>query len=228
MLNWIAWVSLAAGLASALLVGFDLIRDHRQHMWIMNLVWPLTALWSGPVGLWAYFRYGRAGAEHAVQLADEKGEPPPNRQQSFAVLAGKGTSHCGSGCLLGDIVAELLILAIPIRIFGHQIFGAWIYDLLLAFAFGIAFQYFAIKPMSKMSSRAALGKAFKADTLSLLAWQIGMFGWMALATFAIFQREIDKANPVFWMMMQIAMFCGFATSYPVNRWLLRRGIKERM
>jgi hypothetical protein len=29
-------------------------------------------------------------------------------------------------------------------------------------------------------------------------------------------------------MIQIAMMIGFATSYPVNRWLLRKGIKEAM
>jgi len=29
-------------------------------------------------------------------------------------------------------------------------------------------------------------------------------------------------------MMQIAMLCGFVTSYPVNWWLLRSGVKEKM
>jgi hypothetical protein len=29
-------------------------------------------------------------------------------------------------------------------------------------------------------------------------------------------------------MMQIAMTFGFVTSYPVNWWLISRGIKERM
>jgi hypothetical protein len=29
-------------------------------------------------------------------------------------------------------------------------------------------------------------------------------------------------------MMQIAMLAGFLTSYPVNWWLLRAGIKEKM
>jgi hypothetical protein len=29
-------------------------------------------------------------------------------------------------------------------------------------------------------------------------------------------------------MMQIAMLAGFLTSYPVNWWLLRAGIKEEM
>jgi hypothetical protein len=29
-------------------------------------------------------------------------------------------------------------------------------------------------------------------------------------------------------MMQIAMLFGFATSYPINWWLIRAGIKEQM
>jgi hypothetical protein len=29
-------------------------------------------------------------------------------------------------------------------------------------------------------------------------------------------------------MMQIAMICGFAASYPVNWWLVPKGVKERM
>jgi hypothetical protein len=32
----------------------------------------------------------------------------------------------------------------------------------------------------------------------------------------------------FWFMMQIAMICGFAASYPVNWWLVPKGVKERM
>ena len=44
----------------------------------------------------------------------------------------------------------------------------------------------------------------------------------------MFGHEIEKVNPVFRFMMQIAMFAGFAASYPVNRWLLRKKIKESM
>ena len=32
----------------------------------------------------------------------------------------------------------------------------------------------------------------------------------------------------YWLMMQIAMVCGFATTYPVNWLLIRFGVKERM
>jgi FtsP/CotA-like multicopper oxidase with cupredoxin domain len=45
---------------------------------------------------------------------------------------------------------------------------------------------------------------------------------------SIFRHEIPKTDPIFWFMMQIAMLAGFLTSYPVNWWLLRAGIKERM
>jgi Domain of unknown function (DUF4396) len=51
---------------------------------------------------------------------------------------------------------------------------------------------------------------------------------LALATFPISGPELAKTNPVFWFMMQIAMLVGFCTSYPVNWWLLQRGIKEKM
>ncbi|HEX4351969.1 MAG TPA: DUF4396 domain-containing protein, partial [Polyangiales bacterium] len=94
--------------------------------------------------------------------------------------------------------------------------------------FGIVFQYFTIAPMRGLSPGRGILAAIEADTASLVAWQIGMYGWMAIATFAIFQHELSKSDPVFWFMMQIAMVCGFATAYPVNWFLLRRGIKEAM
>jgi hypothetical protein len=59
-----------------------------------------------------------------------------------------------------------------------------------------------------------------------------MYAMMALAQFWMFRRvfgvAIDAAMPEFWFAMQIAMIAGFVTSYPVNWWLLRAGLKERM
>lgn len=224
VLRTLSWVSLGLATASAVVIALDL-GSRRQKMWIMNLVWPLTALWAGPLGLWAYFRYGRVSgpAQRARESNGARGEKQP-----FSIQAAKGTTHCGSGCVLGDISAEVLSIALPLSLFGHKMFGTWTYALVSAFAIGIAFQYFTIKPMRHLSSAEGLKEALKADTLSLLAWQLGMFGWMALATFVIFHHELAKSNPTFWLMMQIAMCCGFVTSYPVNRWLLRRGIKEAM
>ena len=119
-------------------------------------------------------------------------------------------------------------VTLPLTLFGHRIFAAWVVDYVLAFLFGIAFQYFTITPMKHLSPSQGLLAALKADSLSLSAWQVGMYGWMAIATFVIFGHEINKGDPVFWFMMQIAMLAGFVTSYPVNWWLVRTKIKEKM
>ena len=42
------------------------------------------------------------------------------------------------------------------------------------------------------------------------------------------EKRTDRASPVFRFIMQIAMLTGFATSYPINWWLVSAGIKERM
>jgi hypothetical protein len=212
-----SWLAISVGVASMILVTADLLAGRPQRMKIMNVVWPVTALWSGPLGVWAYFRFGRA-----------RREGKPQGDQPFPVLVAKGTTHCGSGCTLGDIVAELVFLAVPFSLLGHRLFGAWVYDYAAAFVLGILFQYFTIKPMRQVSAGRALKDALKADAASLTAWQVGMYGWMALATFVLFGHELRPSSIVFWFMMQIGMLAGFVTSYPVNWLLLRKGVKEAM
>jgi Domain of unknown function (DUF4396) len=200
---------------------------HPQPMWIMNIVWPLTALYAGPLALWAYYRIGRQSSERNINQAESE-EATPAKKRPFWQSVGLAATHCGSGCALGDIFAEWLIFFVPLTLFGKTIFAAWVLDYVLAFLFGIAFQFFTIKPMRSISSGNAIRAALKADTLSLTSWQLGMYGWMAIAVFLIFGHELQKTDPVFWFMMQIAMIAGFITSYPVNWWLLRAKIKEIM
>jgi hypothetical protein len=197
-------------------------------MWIMNVVWPLTALYSGLLGLWAYFHFGRLSSQVAHEQAAEHGKTPPAKSKPFWQIAAVGTTHCGSGCTLGDLLSEWFVVLVPLSLFGHRIFGTWALDYAVAFTLGIAFQYFTIKPMKQLSAGAGLKAAIKADTASLTAWQIGMYGWMAIATFLIFGRELAKTGPVFWFMMQVGMLAGFLTSFPVNWWLIRKGVKESM
>lgn len=209
----LAIASLASGVVSAVWIGIDIFCGRRQPMWIMNIVWPVSGLYAGPLALWAWYSFGR----------------DPDRTHLKWQGIALGVSHCGSGCTLGDLVVEgSLILLPPVMLFGHEMFAAWALDYCAAFIIGIAFQYFTIKPMGDKTSAQALWAAVKADTLSLTSWQIGMYGWMAIATFAIFSHPLNKTGPVFWFMMQIAMLFGFATAWPVNTWLIRKGIKETM
>jgi hypothetical protein len=220
-------VALAIAGLSAIVIVVDMLAGYRQRMWIMNLVWPITALWSGPIARWAYFRIGRLSTHQALRAANQRGEEPAAKDKPFAMDVALAATHCGAGCYFGDIVAEWIVFFIPLALFGQKVFGTWALDYAFAFLFGIVFQYLTIKPMQNLSAGKAIVAALKADTLSLTVWQVGMYGWMAIVIFVLF-GEIPKANPVFWFMMQIAMIAGFITSYPANWWLLKKGIKERM
>jgi hypothetical protein len=233
-LHLLSIISLIAGGICAAAIAMDEFR-HPQHMGIMNVVWPITALYAGPLALWLYFAYGRA--VKAMPMPD--GEPHihgGNSTRPPAVTYAIATTHCGSGCALGDVLSEIIIYFFPIvltwlgypRLWNQPIFSAWILDFVLAFLFGIAFQYLTIVPMKHLSAGRGLIAALKADSLSLTAWQIGMYGWMAAATFLLFKQNIASNSAVFWFMMQRAMLAGFVTSFPVNIWLVRRGIKEPM
>ncbi len=223
-LTIVAWISVAVAVLCAAIIAADILRGRRQHMTIMNFVWPLTALYAGPLALWAYFRVGLQSTEQRMQQDDRA----QKQQKPFWQSVALGATHCGSGCTLGDLIVETFVFFVPISLFGKTIFGAWALDYVAAFALGIAFQYFTIKPMRDVSVREGLKEAVKADTASLTAWQIGMYGWMAIVVFVIFGHELPKNEPLFWFMMQIAMLFGFLTAFPVNWWLIRAGIKERM
>jgi hypothetical protein len=175
----LAWVSLAAHIVLALVIAADELR-RPQPMWIMNIVWPVTALYGGLFALWAYYRFGRARADGQAHHAMHQ----PKWQQ-----ISKATMHCGAGCTLGDLGAEWVMWAAPWTLFGQKMFGAWVVDFLFAFVLGIAFQYFTIVPMQKLSPGQGLIAALKADALSLSAWQVGMYGWMAIARFALFRTR---------------------------------------
>lgn len=138
-------------------------------------------------------------------------------------------SHCGAGCTLGDIIAEFAVFGLGASIAGLTLGAEYIGDYVAAVALGIVFQYFAVAPMRGLSLRKGLAEAAKADVASLTAFEVGLFGWMALMTFVFFPApHLTPANPVYWFMMQIGMIAGFFTAWPVNAWLIRAGIKEAM
>jgi hypothetical protein len=238
-LHALSLVSLILAATCAVAIAIDEVR-HPQHMGIMNVVWPVCALFGSLWVLWQYVTYGRLATHARMQAAMQHDQPPPSRRVPFGVLVTNGALHCGSGCTLGDICAEWLVFAFPAiavafgwhGLFADRIFAVWIVDYLFAYAFGIVFQYFTIAPMRGLSLGPGLLAAAKADTLSLTAWQVGMYGFMALAHFAIFPAgfgvPLRTDSAAFWFVMQLAMLCGFATAYPVNAWLLRAGIKEPM
>jgi hypothetical protein len=221
------WLSIAAALivlADIFLVG------RRQSMGVMDAVWPLTLLYWGPLGLPFYFSFGRAAPFQTPMLAHTQihghehwhGEAEPPMWQAVF----KGSAHCGAGCALGDFAAEWIALGLGLVLLGSAMAARLTLSFVLAYAAGIAFQYFAIAPMRALSLRAGLVAAVKADTFSLIAYEIGMFAWMIYRAYG--WPAMAPTDWSYWLMMQIAMVLGFATTYPVNWLLIRFGVKERM
>lgn len=239
----VGWVFLGFGFASALIILADeFVFGHRQQMAIMNVVHPITALYWGPVWLWAYFARGRNSSvkvlsARAQQLAAQGTDPRPLKQQGESVdnmgrwNIGNAVSHCGAGCTLGDITGEWIVWAL-----GPWMIGAvgtlgpeYIWNFPLAWAFGIIFQYFTIVPMRENLGRLeGLWLAIRTDTLSIVSFQLGLFGWMALSHLVIWSPPLHIATAAHWWMMQVGMVIGFFTAWPVNRWLIRKGWKEKM
>ena len=225
-LQIIAEVSIGIGILSAIIILADILLGNKQHMMIMNFVWPITGLYAGPLALIAYYTIGKKSAHKKLHMQQHTNMKMPRKPFWQSVVT--GALHCGSGCTLGDIVAESLVLFFPVVLFGSKLYGTWMIDFVFAFIIGIIFQYYAIKPMKKISSMQAFKAALKADALSLTAWQVGMYGGMAIATFIVFKHQLSAATFLFWFVMQFAMILGFITAYPVNWWLIKKGIKETM
>ena len=222
-LTIVAWISLAAGFLSGGAIVSDIHgRGLRQPMRVMEAVWPITALYLGPA---AWFAYGRLGRPKPSRDAEAGGEEEIPEWEGVAVSA----THCGAGCTLGDIIGEWVVFAGSLTIAGAALWPAYMLDFALAYLLGFVFQYFAIKPLSNLTRRQALWHAIRADTLSLVAFEIGLFGWMALVFFVLFPGpHLTPGHPAYWLMMQIGMALGLLTTCPVNGWLVRRGIKHPM
>ncbi len=235
MLQTIASISLGLAFASSLVIVIDEIR-HPQKMGIMNVVWPVTALYFSVFAVWAYFAKGRNSASEPMQNTAHEGmtkhrgkEDERVRQEPTLSQTALAASHCGAGCVLADIVTDFAVYLAGATLFGVALYASFLWDFVAAWLLGVVFQYFTIKPMRKLSVVGGIWAAVKADTLSILSFQIGMYACMALVHFKLFpQSHLHPSEPGYWLMMQVAMICGFVTALPMNWLLVSIGLKEAM
>lgn len=149
----LALASLVLSVLSALVIALDIGTGRRQAMKVMEITWPVTALYMGPLALVFYFWFGRA---------PRLGDPQPR------------------------------------KLMRQKVFTSYLSDFSAAYVLGIWFQYLPIRADRGLSRREAFIAAVKADTLSLLAFELGLFLWMALAQKVWFGPGLTVADPVFW------------------------------
>ncbi len=235
MLNTVAWISLGIAFTCAIIIAIEEAR-HPQKMWIMNIVWPVTSLYFSVFALWAYFVRGRQMTKDAMQgMSKEEMEEQKKKKKEQARRSPTWSqtmlsdSHCGAGCTLSDIVTDFTIFGLGVTFLGLDLYANFLWDFVVAWTVGVAFQYFTIKPMRNLSVGGGIWAAIKADTLSITTFQVGMYGFMALDYFVLHSGNHLHPNEAgYWLMMQIAMICGFVTALPVNWLLVKIGWKEAM
>jgi Domain of unknown function (DUF4396) len=180
---------------------------------VMKWGFVLLTAYTGPIGAFLYVLGCR--------------EPLPGLHERYIATRWRqvlgSTMHCvagdGVGILAGAVVASFLTLSHPLEI-------ALEYGLGFGFGWTI-FQALFMRDMAGGSYRRALTAAFLPEFLSMNLVMTGMMltaslGWIAVG------RRSGPLTPEFWFVMSMALLAGFITAYPMNWWLVAKGLKHGM
>jgi len=135
-------------------------------------------------------------------------------QPSLSRLAFQATTHCLTGCAIGEVLGMVIATA-----FSWGNFAAIVLSVILAFFFG-----YALTSLPLLRSGMALGAvapiAFASDTLSIATMEI-VDNLIILAVPGAMAAGLDSL--LFWGSLAGALLIAGAVALPVNRWLIARG-----
>jgi hypothetical protein len=130
-------------------------------------------------------------------------------------LAIAATNHCLTGCAIGEVLGLVIGQAL-----GWTDLATIVLAIALAYMFGYAL---TLRPLlaSGMAVGAALGIAFAADTISITVMEI-----VDNAVILAIPGAMDAGllDPLFWGSLAIALGLAWLAAFPVNRWLIGRGM----
>jgi len=205
----VAWFLLAA--VSTAYVAWDQFRNNPEPT-VMKWGFILVTLYMGPLGLLLYV------------LADK--EPRPGTHERFTAALWKqgvgSTIHCVAGDATGIILAAAITatLGLPMRV-----------DLVVEYAAGFAFGLFIfqslfMKEMMGGSYLENVRKTFLPEFISMNAMMAGMAPVMSFLMMGRDMRAMVPTELLFWGVMSLGVIAGFIVAYPVNVWMVERGLKH--
>ena len=129
-------------------------------------------------------------------------------------LAFKATTHCLSGCAIGEVLGMVLS-----ALFGWGMAATLVIATALAFLFGYLM---TIIPLLRggMEIRAALALALASDTVSITIMEIVDNLVVVLIPGAM---NAGLTTFLFWGSLAISLIAAGIAAFPVNRWLVSRG-----
>jgi hypothetical protein len=154
-------------------------------------------------------------------------EPLPGLHERYIAVRWRqvlgSTMHCvagdGVGILAGAVAASFLTLSHPAEI---------ALEYALGFGFGwTIFQALFMRDMAGGSYRKSLTSTFLPELLSMNFLMAGMLPIASLGRIAVGGR-LEPLMPQFWFVMSMALLAGFIVAYPMNWWLVARGLKHGM
>jgi hypothetical protein len=97
------------------------------------------------------------------------------------------------------------------------------------FAFGLfIFQALFMRDMMGGSYVAALRQSVLPEWLSMNFMMAGMFPTMVVLMMGRDMRAMEPTQLVFWGAMSAAVLVGLVVAYPVNVWMVQKGLKHGM
>jgi hypothetical protein len=135
-------------------------------------------------------------------------------QQSLNRIAASATTHCLTGCAIGEVLGFII--------------GTWrgwsdVGTIAIAIALAYAFGYsFTLVPLLRggLALGMALGLAFAADTLSITVMEIVDNAVVLVVPGAM---DAGLGDALFWGSLAFALAVAWVAAFPVNRWLIARG-----
>jgi Domain of unknown function (DUF4396) len=145
------------------------------------------------------------------------GDPPTPHEgatDSLNALAFSATTHCLTGCAIGEVMGMVAGAALN---WNNAVTIA--VSTVLAFVFGYAF---TLGPLlnSGVAFRTAVGLALASDTLSIAVMEIVDNAVVLLIPGAM---NTGLSDVLFWGSLALSLLLAFVAAFPVNRWLIRIG-----
>ncbi|MER6515684.1 DUF4396 domain-containing protein [Streptomyces sp. NPDC001553] len=129
-------------------------------------------------------------------------------------MAAKATLHCLTGCAIGEVLGMIIGTAL-----GWGNLATMILAIVLAFLFGYALTLRGVLGAG-VDLRTAVRVALAADTLSIAVMELIDNGVIALWPGAM---DAHLSDPLFWIVLAIALAAAFVITTPVNKWMIGRG-----
>ncbi len=130
-------------------------------------------------------------------------------------MAFQATAHCLTGCAIGEVLGLAIATALDL----HDL-PSILLAVVLAFFFGYGL---TMRPLLRggLALGVALRTAFAADTVSIAVMEIVDNAIILVVPGAMAAGLLDG---LFWGSLVVALLIAFVVAFPVNRWLIARGL----